>query len=267
MGKNKRVNTVKKQQNKVYDAERVLRTSYNLIPNLYEINSPTRTERKPNPNFRFIVDTTGKIVQLERNKFDKYTIDEYDLDQGNTHIHDMIKTYKTIITYGVKNPNRLPNDKVNKLVNAQIKKTVYTKAFYKNYFGNSQPKITCKGDNGSCFYHNLDNTITLKNWASDAIILHELAHQHSSKHGRVFATNFLLLVGRFMDHGEQAKLVHSFRKWGVEFNGTFRHTNKCLTTNGVTNPEILDKGYNDDKRCSQGSTKHFTITKTQRLRE
>ena len=69
MGKNKSVNTIKKQQNKVYDAEAVLKTSYNLIPNLREINSATFTDRQPNPNFRLIVDQTGVISAIQENKF------------------------------------------------------------------------------------------------------------------------------------------------------------------------------------------------------
>jgi len=265
MGKNKSVNTIKKQQNKVYDAEGVLKTSYNLIPNLREINSATFTDRQPNPNFRLIVDQTGVISAIQENKFKIHKIDEYDIERPD-NFNNRVDNYRQIITYKAKNPNRLPKDKVNKLVNAQVKRTIYTKAFYKKYFNNSQPKISCKGDTGSCWYYP-DNTITLKSWASDATMLHELAHQRSAKHGRVFATNYLLLVGRFMDHGEQAKLVHSFRKWGVEFNGTFRHTNRCLLDNGVTDPEILNKGYNNDKRCSQGATKHFTITQAQLRKE
>jgi hypothetical protein len=263
MGINKRVNTVKKQQNKVYDAEGVLRTSYNLIPNLRKINSATFTDKKPNKNFRFIVDQTGVIVG-HTGKYEMYYIDNYDVNAKN--YNDIVNQNRFTWIYGAKNPNRLPKDKVNKLVNAQVKRTIYTKAFYKKYFYSSQPKITCKGDTGSCWYHS-DNTITLKSWASDATILHELAHQRSAKHGRVFATNYLLLVGRFMDHGEQAKLVHSFRKWGVEFNGTFQHTNECLRHHGVTDTDILEKGYNNSKRCSQGSTKHFTITDQQLRKE
>jgi len=262
MGINKRVNnTVRKQQNKVYSAEGVLETTYNLIPNLWKINSATFTDRQPNPNFRLIVDQTGVITSIQQSKFKIHEIDEYDIERPD-NFNNRVNTYRQIITYGAKNPNRLPKDKVNKLVNQQVKRTVYTKAFYKKYFGNSQPKITCEGNTGSCWYHP-DNTITLKSWASDATILHELAHQRSKKHGKIFATNYLLLVGRFMDHGQQAKLVHSFKKWGVEYNGTFRHTNRCLLDNGVTDTEILNMPYNNDKRCSQGSTKHFNITERQ----
>lgn len=266
MGKNKSVNTIKKQQNKVYDAEGVLRTSYNLIPNLRKINSATYTKKHTNKNFRFFVDQTGVIVGHQRNNSEngQYFIDDYDVNTKN--YNDIVDQYRFTWIYNAKNPNRLPKDQVNKLVNAQVKRSIYTKAFYKKYFYSSQPKITCKGDTGSCWYHS-DNTITLKSWASDATILHELAHQRSAKHGRVFATNYLLLVGRFMDHGEQAKLVHSFRKWGVEFNGTFQHTNECLRHHGVTDTDILEKGYNNSKRCSQGATKHFTITDQQLRKE
>ena len=255
---------VRRQQNKLYSAEQVLDNTYNLIPNLREINSATFTDRQPNPNFRLIVDQTGVISAIQENKFKIHEIDEYDIERPD-NFNNRVDNYRQIITYKAKNPNRLPKDKVNKLVNAQVKRTIYTKAFYKKYFGNSQPKITCEGDTGSCWYHRDNNSITLKNWASDYVILHELAHQRSEKHGRIFATNYLLLVGRFMDHGQQAKLIHSFKKWGVEYNGTFRHTNRCLLDNGITDPEILNKGYNNDKRCSQGATKHFHIT-TRQLR-
>ena len=262
----------KKQQQKIYTAEAILDSRYDLMPNFNNLLIKTKAIKSSNPNSKIIVDPSGVIVGV--NNPDKWgvnpdtiTIDDvlnyggdYNKDEIFTDWNSILDRETHIWNYNMKNENAIPVNEVQKMINRQVKYGIYHKAFYKKYF-TRRPNIIVKNTNqGSCWYNHNDCEITLKNWATDSVLLHEIAHQNAKQHGIRFATQYLLLVGRFMDHGQQAKLVHSYKKHGVEFKGAFRHTNKCLRLNGVTDPEILNMPYNNDKKCSQGPTMHFNMT-------
>jgi len=134
----------------------------------------------------------------------------------------------------------------NKLINKMVKEKIYSKAFYKKYF---RPiTIDCKGNEGPCRYQ--VGFITLKTWADDAVLLHELAHQYGRQHDSRFATAYLMLVGRFIGHKAQVELMASMRKNNVEWNGSFVHSKQCYLENGF--PELA---VNAGGQCTTGATK------------
>lgn len=254
-----------KQQSKVYTAQRVLDKpkQYKIIPNLEKLISTTKTEKVKNTKAKFVVNSNGEFLGIIDHSWDIY-IDE--ILENNDTITELFKHWNSIVDnrcftriYNAKNTNAISLPRAEKIINDIVKKEIYSKAFYKKYF-KQQPKINLKRTRGNCFYDVATRKITLKPWASDRTLLHEIAHQNAHDHGIKFATNYLLLVGRFMGHGEQATLVKSFREHSVEWAGSFVHTENCLKLEGVTDQELLDASKNV-KRCSQGSTKHFTIEK------
>jgi len=251
------------QKNKLYSAEYSLRKSYKIIPNLAQLISTTKTEIVKDTKSRLVVNSNGEFVGIVDNFSDIY-IDEILKDNETTeelfdHWNKIVDNRCFTRIYNAKNTNAISIPKAEKLINDIVKKEIYSKAFYKKYF-RLQPKINLKRTKGNCFYSYSTRQITLKPWACDIVLLHEIAHQNATGHGKKFATNFLLLVGRFIGHGEQELLLKSFRDKGVEWAGSFAHTEKCLKLEGITDQELLDASKNI-KRCSQGTTKHFTIEK------
>ena len=97
---------------------------------------------------------------------------------------------------------------------------IFNTYFYKRYFKKVDVNIV-NSYSGASFFHQWDNSVNLKKWASDITVLHELAHQGrgcSNDHDRYFTSQLLMLVGRFLGHQAQIKLIEYYRYNNV--NGT-----------------------------------------------
>ena len=266
----------KKQRQPLYNAEGVIEGTLNILPNLRKLKIDKINQPVKNPHFKFVVDSSGKISGFKRHPwpmFDpttgakhEYTTPEdtgfyYD-DDNFLGVTELSRMWSQMLEYAkwnsakVKNPEYIGYEETNKLVNKIVKEKIYNKSFYKRYF---RPiRIDCKGNEGACKFHG--TFITLKTWADDSVLLHELAHQYGRDHDSRFATAYLMLVGRFLGHDQQIKLMDSMRKYNVEWNGTFQHSKKCFTEHGYT-----DRAKNAGGQCTTGATKMNLGFKTEYL--
>lgn len=264
METNNRKNKVQTQS--LYRAERVVPTTFNYLPNnLRQLKNTQLNTWVKNPRFAFVVGSAGVILgfkdtslplhnpftnepnytTLEKNSF--YTTKEKYLGVSvlSKEWNNLVLHRKNIYKK-VKNPDYIGYQATNKIINKSVKEKIYSKAFYKKYF---RPiTIDCKGNDGACTYHG--SYITLKTWADDGVLLHELAHQYGRQHDSRFATALLMLIGRFIGHKAQIELMASMREENVEWNGSFVHSKQCYLENGF--PELAE---NAGGQCTTGATK------------
>lgn len=256
----------KVQTQPVYRAEAIIPTTFNYLPkNLFELKNDKVNKSVKNPNFAFVVDSSGVIVGFRTNslplnnpftgKPNYQTVENiwfYITSEKFLGISVLSKEWNDMVIGNlhhykkVKNPNYIGYQATNKIVNKSVKEKIYSKAFYKKYF--KPITIDCKGNDGACTYHG--SYITLKTWADDAVLLHELAHQYGRQHDSRFATAYLMLVGRFIGHKAQVELMASMREENVEWNGSFVHSKQCYLENGF--PELA---VNAGGQCTTGATK------------
>jgi len=165
------------------------------------------------------------------------------------------KLEETKVKYiDVKNENRLSIDELEKIVRKNVKSRVFSDFFYKNYFRKCKINLV-DSNQGASWYSGYE--INLKKWADDLTLLHELANQGkgcNQNHNKYFTSQLLMLVGRFIGHDMQIKLLEEYRNRDVEWIGIFNHSVDCLKKLGITD-EIMLKQSKGVKQCATGTTR------------
>jgi|DEB0MinimDraft_10_1074344.scaffolds.fasta_scaffold00079_26 hypothetical protein len=156
----------------------------------------------------------------------------------------------------VKNENKLSTEELEKIVRKNVKTKIFSDFFYKKYFDKNINIELVNSYEGSSYY-TWGGRIILKKWATDLTLLHELAHQGAgcnNDHDEYFTSQLLMLVGRFLGHEMQIKLIEEYKLRDVHWLGIFNHTEQCLKDCGVTN-EVMLKGAKSVKQCATGTTR------------
>jgi len=159
-----------------------------------------------------------------------------------------------------KNPNYMTTKELEKLVQQKVKQKIFSSYFYRAYFDTKITISIANSYNGSSHYSAGANHITLKKWAGDKTLLHELAHQGKgckghNAHDEHFTSQMLMLVGQFLGHKQQIILEEEYRKRGVHWLGNFFHTQECLAKAGVDKDSARYKNAKSNRTCANGSTR------------
>lgn len=197
-----------------------------------------------------------------------YVIEKQEVNYWDNALHNLSMKY-----YTEKNPEYMTTKQIETLVVQRVKQRIFSTYFYKAYFDN---KITFSIPNsysGTSHYQRYADNIVLKKWADDMTLLHELAHQGkgcSNKHSEYFTSQMLMLVGQYISHKQQIKLLKSYQENDVHWLGNFFHTQECLTKAGVSESDPMFKKAKGNRTCANGSTrmtKKFTNWLTEENRK
>ena len=199
---------------------------------------------------RLYEDKKGTFKYMDAEITLKAIKEDKERQDWNLHLFMNRRTTKRI-----KNDNFQELEFIEKTLQKNIN-NIFNSYFYKRYFKPVDVNII-NSNTGSSYFQSWSNSINLKKWASDITVLHELAHQGrgcSNDHDRYFTSQLLMLVGRFLGHKEQIKLIEYYRYNNVEWDGIFFHSEKCLEDLGITD-EVLLRQNKGNKQCATGDTR------------
>ena len=160
--------------------------------------------------------------------------------------------------YTVKNMDYKTTKEIETLVIKRVKEKIFSSYFYKAYFDNKITFTIPNSYNGTSHYKKWTNEIVLKKWSDDMTLLHELAHQGkgcSNYHSEYFTSQMLMLVGQFISHKQQIKLLKAYQENDVHWLGNFFHTQECLTKAGISESDPMYKNAKGNRTCANGSTR------------